>query len=533
MTGAAWGRGGNGGRPVGDDGARGWTGPVPMAMGAPPREYARVVLLVPATLVTAWLALLVLRHEPLPVDDLGAAATITALFCVGATATALALHRLHLLSFPALFAGVTLLFTCSPLLLYRLEGYDAFSIWEFVDLTSVLVAMPVIMLGFSAFLLGALLVPTRGPVALARSWRPPSPADLARRRVLRQVGFVIYAVCAGLILASTLTGQGLAFAFEGGYSAYHGAKRAGDISRLVGVSVAHLLPWSLLILTATSVSRRERRQAVLLTAPFVLVMLAVGDRGGPIATMAVVASGLYLVGSRVGWGRVLGIGLVIAFLIPTILNLRQVPISDWSTDTIVNAATNRVEGTNTFRDDPITGFLVSMSSPYQTLMATVGVVPAQEPYHMGRDYLGSLVVAIPFRSVILPFLGAEIDRLPPSQWVLQILHPGRKAGPGYLQLAEAYLQFGAAGVVALYLLFGWSLTRLWRSALARVSDPRLLSFLLIVMMETLLWVRNSSTLIVRAVAWGWVLVYVLPAFLPRAEGSAEPLPGRRAVALTR
>ena len=493
------------------------------------REPVRVLLLVATAPLTLWLASLVLRHEPLPIRDFGAQAAATVLFALLTTALVLAIHRLHLLSFPSLFLGVTFLFTCSPLILYRLEGVAAFRIWEFVDLTSVSLAMPVIMLGFSAFLLGALLLPTRvGRPTLAA---PPPPGEAPYEGTLRRMGFGIYAACAILVVAATLTGHGLAHAFEGGYSAYHGAKRAGDVSRFVGVSVTHLLPWSLLILAATSRTRRARRQVLLLTAPFVITMLAVGDRGGPIATVAVVASGLFLVGSRVGWGRALAIGLAIAFLIPTILNLRQIPISEWSASAIADAVENRIQNTNTYLDDPISGFFISMSSPYQTLMATVQVVPFREGYHLGRDYLSSLAVALPFRSVVFRLMGIGFDRLPPSQWVLLTLNPGRRAGPGYLQLAEAYLQFGAAGVAALYLALGWGLVRLWRRMLRTAWDPRLLAFCLILMMETLLWVRNSSTFIVRAVAWGWVLVYLAPRILGvLGRRSARPLPAPLAAA---
>ena len=66
-------------------------------------------------------------------------------------AIVLYVQRLHLLSFPSLFLGVTFLFTCSPLILYELQGTNAFRLWEWVDTPSVLVAMPVVMLAFSSF----------------------------------------------------------------------------------------------------------------------------------------------------------------------------------------------------------------------------------------------------------------------------------------------------------------------------------------------------------------------------------------------
>ena len=146
-------------------------------------------------------------------------------------------------------------------------------------------------------------------------------------------------------------------------------------------------------------------------------------------------------------------------------------------------------------------------------MATVKVVPQQEEYHYGSDYASSLVVALPFRSILLAPLDVDLRSFPPSQWVLSYLAPGRNAGPGYLQVAEAYLQFGAFGVIVVYLLMGWGLTRLWRFVARRTWDARDVAFSLIVISETLIWVRNSSALFVRALTWGFLLVYIVPALI--------------------
>jgi hypothetical protein len=91
-------------------------------------------------------------------------------------------------------------------------------------------------------------------------------------------------------------------------------------------------------------------------------------------------------------------------------------------------------------------------------------------------------------------------------------------------VAEAYLEFGAIGVIGLYTILGWGLTRLWRFTSSKALDPQVLAFCLIVMMETLIWVRNSSPLVVRGLAWGWLLVYAFPALLRAMSRSAT---GRR------
>jgi hypothetical protein len=476
------------------------------------REYMRMALAFLAFASTLGLGWLVLTHQPLPVGDLQSSSLATVVFCLVVIACVLYVHRLPVLSFPSLLLVVTFLFTCSPLLLYQFQGGEAFRDWEWVDVRSILVAMPVIALAFSSFLLGAMITRTPDPNGEGPVVAHHDHVDFDER-VLRRLGYALFAGAALVIAVASLSGGGLTFAIEGGYHAFHGATRAGEISQLAGVALSRLLPWSLLILTATSNDRRSRLVVVLLAIPALATMLAVGDRSGPLAATVMIACGLSLRGSRFSWRRTLGIGLLIAFLMPMILNLRTVPVSQWSGNVFEMAATNQVEDTNTYREDFLGGFLITTSSSYQTLMATVKVVPQEEAYHHGSDYLSSLVVALPFRSILLAPLDVGIREIPPSQWVLSYLYPGRTAGPGYLQVAEAYLQFGALGVIALYVIMGWGLTRLWRFVASKAWDARTVAFSLIVMSETLIWVRNSSALAVRALVWGWLLVYVVPALL--------------------
>lgn len=476
------------------------------------REQLRIALSFFAMVSTAGLAWLVIHREPLPVGGLGSSALATVIFCLLTIGVVLYVRQLPLLSFPVLFLVVTFMFTCSSLILYQIEGSMAFRSWQWVDTQAVLVAMPVVMLGFSSFLVGALFLPTPAPSKVPGSvtGRVGLNADT---RALRKVGFGLYAIAGVFIVGFTAAGSALTYAYEGGYHGFHSAKRAGELSQLVGSSMTHLLPWSLLILTATCRDRRSRNVVVVLAIPAIATMLARGDRSTAIPTMVLIASGFHLLGSRIGWRRSLVIAAVVAFLIPTILNLRTVPISAWSGSSIAEAATNQIEDTPAYGEGLLGGFLISTSTVYQTLMATVKTVPEHERFRYGVDYAGSLIVAIPFRSLLFPRLGVEVQRFEPSQWVLSILNPGREAGPGYLQLAEAYLEFGAIGVIGLYLMLGWGLSRLWRLASSKAWDPQVLAFCLIVMMETLIWVRNSSTQVVRGLAWGWLLVYGLPALM--------------------
>jgi hypothetical protein len=487
------------------------------------RDHLRITIAILAIAPTVWLGWLVLHQQPLPVSDIRDAGLVTTVFCLVAALIVLAVHRLPILSFPAALLGATFLFTCSPLILYQVQGMQAFSSWEMVDIPAVLRAMPVIMLAFSSFVLGSMIT-RRRPYVDPQAAGPDTPLN-DRARVLRQLAIAMYVVTVLLVIVFTVRGGALTFAFQGGHQGYHGAKRVGAVSSLVGASTSRLMPWSLLILAATSRDRRSRFVTAALAVPFVLLMFSTGDRGNALASMLTIAAGLYLVGAHISWRRAVLLLVLIAFLIPTVLNLRRVPVSDWSAQSFTAAAANEVNGTPVYGQTFLGGFLLSMSAPYQTLMATVEAVPTREDYHAGSDYLESLIVAVPFRSAILSRVGVDVRQLPPSQWVLQYLHPGRTAGPGYLQLAEAYLQFGALGVIGLYVLLGWGVTHLWWYVSDRRWNPQLLAFTLIAMGEMLIWVRNSSTLEVRALTWGAIIVYVVPAILAvrrRRRTFAEP-----------
>jgi O-antigen polysaccharide polymerase Wzy-like protein len=492
------------------------------------RDHLRITIAMLAVAPTIWLGWLVLHQQPLPISDIGTAGLVTTGFCLIASVLVLVVHRLPLLSFPAALLGATFLFTCSPLMLYQVQGAQAFDSWEIVDIHAVVQAMPVVMLAFSSFVVGSMIT-RRRPHADPYTPGPDTPLD-DRARVMRQLAIAMYAITVLFVIVFTLQGGALTFAFQGGHQGFHGAKRVGQVSSLVGASTSRLMPWSLLILAATSRDRRSRMITTALAVPFVVMMFSTGDRGNALAAMVTIAAGLYLVGARISWRRAIALIALIAFLIPTILNLRRVPVSDWSMQAFTAAATNEVNGTPVYGQTIVGGFLLAMSAPYQTLMATVGAVPSQEDYHAGSDYLESLIVAVPFRSGLLARLGVDIRQLPPSQWVLQYLHPGRTAGPGYLQLAEAYLQFGALGVIGLYVLLGWGVTHLWWYVSDRRWKPQTVAFALIAMAEMLIWVRNSSTLEVRALTWGAIIVYVVPALLTvrrhRRAPAVEPAFGR-------
>src|SRR5688500_18998300 len=388
--------------------------------------FWRGTLFVLASAATVGLAWLVRYHEPLPAVGFRTAALVTTVFAVAVIASVLYVHRLPLLSFPSLFLGMTFVFTCSPLILFLLQGRDAFRFWELVDVASVLAAMPVVMLAFSSFAVGALLV------------RPsPRAGDAPGDRVVREdvvalrwVGLVLYVLSILVVAAYTLTGSGLNLIFEGGYSAFAGARKEGQLSQFVVGSLAWFLPWSLLILAATSRDRRSYARSLLLALPALSIILFAGDRGGALSVVLLLASAGLLLGLRIDWKRSLVVLAVVAMLFTTVQVLRQTPASEWTPQLVEESATGQVQGSRTYQQSFHEAVLTGAVPSYQTLMATVMEVPENAPYRYGRDYLRSVFVPVPFTQTPRSLFGLELGREDPSDWVKSILNPHRRPDTG-------------------------------------------------------------------------------------------------------
>lgn len=97
---------------------------------------------------------------------------------------------------------------------------------------------------------------------------------------------------------------------------------------------------------------------------------------------------------------------------------------------------------------------------FRTLVHTVELVDAgAEPRWGGRSYLQSLDRIVPNVSATRRTVGAGSE-LGPNAWLSARVDPGahaRGGGLGFSAVAEPYLNFGAAGVVVVFLLLGAAL----------------------------------------------------------------------------
>ncbi len=266
-------------------------------------------------------------------------------------------------------------------------------------------------------------------------------------------------------------------------------------------------PRPLLILVATDENSTQRRRTLLLTLIVILLELITGDRTVPVLLILLLLASDHILGAKVNKPKALLAIITTIIIVTSVDALRTMPVNQWDSQFIIQSISTESFGSNRNNQSLPVTLLSNISNSYQTLAGTITLVPTYESYRFGLDYLRPLRNAIPFLPSISFF---DIPGLKPTVWITDRLSGGW-VGLGYLQVAEAYLNFGVVGVLALYALLGWGLSRLWHSLIKSVTINRQkLAYVLILMLQILTWIRNDAGNMGRTIIWGWVIIYLFP-----------------------
>lgn len=455
---------------------------------------------------------LVLAKAPLPLVNPRAASLFAALWGLFCIIVLVAVLRMPFVSFPIWFLVGTWMYAFSVFVLQFFDG-DTVFYYSFllVSMKHVRQGLPVVTLAFSAFLIGAII----GRVQ-RRSAAAPPPQDVRLALLVQQVATTVYIISLLVVLFYSVRGSGLTIAYNYAYSGnlegFSDLRKLGLLPTPFLVALYWFLPWSTLIVLSSAQTPRQTRISLMAAALTGALALLVGDRDIPLTLIALGLS-LYWLKKRgaIRYNYLALALLVLVLLLRVVPDIRTVPIRDWSLPLVVDIVTGQFANNETYVT-PFGGVFAALSSSYQTLMGTLMLVPESEPFRLGADYVASFQTAVPFLSRFLPEWAAS----KPTTWITQSLRPGGWTGLGYLQVAEAYLQFGAFGVLGLYALMGWGLVRIWRKLEAGAS-VQFFAFSFILMQSMLTWIRNDSGVAARSLFWAWILVYLLPHVLSRVS----------------
>jgi hypothetical protein len=262
----------------------------------------------------------------------------------------------------------------------------------------------------------------------------------------------------------------------------------------------------------------ETRRALGLSAGVVLVLLWAGDRSGAVSFVAAFLVVWTYTRGPLSRRLALPAALGLLLVMPTVGVLRQLPRNDVSADAIADAA----------RAASPLAALTEMGASLRPLLETVQLVPAANPYRHGGSY-GAAALRV------VPNLGLATDQrewadpttLPPNHWITYTVAPwtwSAFGGLGFSAVAEPYLNFGVAGIVAYFLVLGIVLGRI-DAALARGLPRRGLALVAVVFMPLLVTVRNDFHNFARPAAWGAGLVLLLEQVhgVRRVQPAGRPL----------
>ena len=477
----------------------------------------RVIAFMLNGLLAIYLGYLVATLAPLPSADLKVDGILSMLYGIASIIFVWRLHRFRIFSFPILFLIATFAYTQSFFILYSFDGFLAIRIQSYWHEEAALRTVPILMLLFTGFNLGALLfefTKARIKPAISHSLSP------TMHTVIRHVGWTIYLLFFGLLMYHTARGSGLAVALNNSYvgSSQYGVgtrtgfadlTMSGDLPFEVIAALNWFMPLCSVILLTTGRERKEMISAIAATIITCVVGLIAGSRTSAIVLMALLIPALHINQFKVKISTLISVTFLSLFVIITWSQLRTIPGKEWTPTVIWQAfteATAQKDEQYQFKT-PLGQTFAELSASYITLVGTVRFVPSFAPFHYGKDYVDAF-------SVIIPYVGGRfnISEQKPAAWIKNKIAPNFKGGLGFLQVAESYLEFGSWGVVITGILMGFLLPTFWQICQQK-TDVRIVTIIFIFIFSLLVWVRNDSYIMVRLVSWGIILIYVFPALL--------------------
>lgn len=415
--------------------------------------------------------------------------------------------------FLIIFWIVSFVYYTSSAILYIFYGELAMVLWRFSDFSNY---------NYGLFLINSAFCASFVAACLKLKVRLTIPNLKPSEEGMYVVGKGLFAVSCLIIAYFSFTGKGLNLLLQDGYTVFSDARKAGELSTWFISALNMFLPWSLLILASYILANQRVKNInfyIFILVPGLLIMFLSGDRTAPLTVLMMVfimAKSNKAVEKRKKL-RIFSLGNI-AFFISIIMlativkNLRRVGASV-STENI-----NFVSDSEFVNGNPVLDLAYNTSTSMQTLVGTTMIVPGQEDYRYGFDYLKSVIFAIPFAAGFLQEQGIDFRTrragiMPqPTQWISYHYNRGRTTGLGFLLISEAYLQFGLMGVVLVHFLLVLLIKRLFQQ-FSEYSSLNQRVWVGIIMIALFVWIRNDSGGIMKTILWSWLFIFPLSALV--------------------
>lgn len=431
-------------------------------------------------------------------DLLSVSAVGTLLFLINLLLL-LQLPQVSFASAPFIFASVMTLYMGSTSLLFWLNGYDGLAYYRALEPGALARSTILLLVAVISFVLGV-------AIAQRKSVMPQFPQRLPHGRTEKLCALFALAVIflsLAIIGLDTLSGGGLRPMFEGGYHDYSLQRVEGRQSRWFGAAMTWFLPIS--ALTLTTIKKFQLRRMNWSDGVLFLVLsipLIAGDRGTFLATLAGWLCIHSAVCRNVTFLRVLAIAISVLVFVPLMQVMRTEPISNWTPSQLTQTVIALPNEDDRFRGSYVQMAIAPFSSSQMTLMGTVMRRESGEPLRFGSDYVGAILAAIPLNSQAAP---------KNSQQIHDFLIPGVAGGPGFMAVAEMYINFGVLGILFGHLALGVVTARMWTVFAFGGAKTYVLAGLIVVFYALLIWIRNEFSGVAQLILLWSVLFVLLPA----------------------
>ena len=158
----------------------------------------------------------------------------------------------------------------------------------------------------------------------------------------------------------------------------------------------------------------------------------------------------------------------------------------------------------------VLGGLVEIGNSAQTLYASLGAVPEQYGYFLGKLWYTGIIGLVPFANRLLPELGLS-QYANTGTLVTFIMYgkvPGEHvAGAGASIIADFYLNFGLPGVLVGMLGLGVLAKGVQQKARSGASIVWMVAYVVLIPALCIV-ARNSAVMLVRTALWPALLVFV-------------------------
>ena len=293
----------------------------------------------------------------------------------------------------------------------------------------------------------------------------------------------------------------------GGYASLYQQEQVTGVGASASIIASFIFPGAFLVIAGGQGKSSSRQFAVFFILLYTCGKLVVGSRGA--AVMPLLAM-LWLWSSAVR-----PLSKVLLLLIAVVMLCVVFPLVGSTRNSQPGLSLELVIETMTDIDNPMIASISEMGSSMSTVVWTMQLVPLVRPFALGMTYLVGILVMVPNvfsqgRHPALTMSGYDISDF----WLVREIDPlfaDRGGSFGFSFIAEAYLNFGWAGIIFLGILgFLYGKFVDWG---VRDRDPAKMAVIAIFVSFFLFYARGASEMIFRPFLWYSMLPYLWMKYL--------------------